>query len=221
MLKEQGITPACAGSTLFWWFCIQHAKDHPACAGSTCVLDQYTLNLQDHPRLRGEYINSEILLSSCPGSPPLARGVQKGKKYLTKAERITSACAGNTRPKRKSGRPSEDHPRLRGEYPPSAYITFAILGSPPLARGVQGCLIMGLHFPRITPACAGSTDRGGGRCGVLKDHPRLRGEYHGRDHKIHSHRRSPPLARGVPTTKIILLAILRITPACAGSTRSR
>ena len=88
----------------------------PAHAGSTLrrVLSGWLA--WDRPRLRGEYPPSAYITFAILGSPPLARGVPKGKKYLTKAERITSACAGNTRPKRKSGRPSEDHPRLRGEY---------------------------------------------------------------------------------------------------------
>ena len=97
MLKEQGITPACAGSTLFWWFCIQHAKDHPACAGSTCVLDQYTLNLQDHPRLRGEYTLLIFRKTLLIGSPPLARGVLDQNYYNVCDLRITPACAGSTK----------------------------------------------------------------------------------------------------------------------------
>ena len=93
-------------------------------------------------------------------------------------------------------------------------------GSPPLARGVQSENVMSPLINRITPACAGSTF-------VLKlsillnlDHPRLRGEYK----STHSFQviklGSPPLARGVRIWKMNGKNFHRITPACAGSTKS-
>ena len=94
-----------------------------------------------------------------------------------------------------------------------------LAGSPPLARGVLHKDTTLISIGRITPACAGSTKITPISVAMVKDHPRLRGEY------VWSswiHRRasgSPPLARGVLTERRNEMANERITPACAGSTK--
>ena len=74
---------------------------------------------------------------------------------------------------------------------------------------------------RITPACAGSTAVSIGSKCLSQDHPRLRGEYSACAKPLLRFWGSPPLARGVLTSLIMLLTGKRITPACAGSTRKR
>ena len=75
-VRSQGITPACAGSTL-------------------PEIDRL-LPPQDHPRLRGEYIRRRRFQKSHTGSPPLARGVPTRSTTACLEYRITPACAGST-----------------------------------------------------------------------------------------------------------------------------
>ena len=112
----------------------------------------------------------------------------------------------------------QDHPRLRGEYPPVGGIDARSMGSPPLARGVlQNCRCV-LCFKRITPACAGSTKRKSVSKPISQDHPRLRGEYQLILLQSIGKLGSPPLARGVQLKPPCKQMNYRITPACAGST---
>ena len=53
---------------------------------------------------------------------------------------------------------------------------------------------------------------------VLKDHPRLRGEYNVLKSSLFKLSGSSPLARGVPTSSVVPFLLIRIIPACAGST---
>ena len=71
---------------------------------------------------------------------------------------------------------------------------------------------------RITPACAGSTCFHHVENVYNKDHPRLRGEYENTCPIDATPKGSPPLARGVPTENVCGSIVIRITPACAGST---
>ena len=107
---------------------------------------------------------------------------------------------------------------MRGEYSRSTRFAFFKPGSPPLARGVRQLASAQNVYRRITPACAGSTARGNVFLQRFQDHPRLRGEYFislGTDTEILG---SPPLARGVLSIFQKLRNLIRITPACAGST---
>ena len=72
-----------------------------------------------------------------------------------------------------------DHPRLRGEYFQGFLDGGFVRGSPPLARGVPIFSSYALVKHGITPACAGSTKSLSTCIAVVKDHPRLRGEYFG------------------------------------------
>ena len=87
---------------------------------------------------------------------------------------------------------------MRGEYWKIIYSFLPLEGSPPLARGVQSSALPPHPSNRITPACAGSTIVNSGMKQLVRDHPRLRGEYFIELYAL-------ILSRG-------------ITPACAGST---
>ena len=107
---------------------------------------------------------------------------------------------------------------MRGEYAFAQISRYPARGSPPLARGVRKSVYGKLENARITPACAGSTPDWCGIGDLIKDHPRLRGEYESR-YTLYRHRLgSPPLARGVLGIITLSRLQLRITPACAGST---
>ena len=74
---------------------------------------------------------------------------------------------------------------------------------------------------RITPACAGNSKKSSVDAMFNGDHPRLRGEQITRHHHFRTGEGSPPLARGTDGLATIVGARHRITPACAGNSRSR
>ena len=108
----------------------------PACAGNTGSSGNSAKIGRDHPRLRGEYDPAARVESIHAGSPPLARGIQVIKYGVQIGDRITPACAGNTKTKRSANTGRKDHPRLRGEYDAFALFPSGCIGSPPLARGI-------------------------------------------------------------------------------------
>ena len=71
----------------------------------------------------------------------------------------------------------KDHPRLRGEYSKNIILIKTEVGSPPLARGILGLISQLMDTGGITPACAGNTSILIPHSHLLRDHPRLRGEY--------------------------------------------
>ena len=89
---------------------------------------------------------------------------------------------------------------MRGEYLHGAGPMTLTMGSPPLARGIQG------NYTR--------------QAKPRKDHPRLRGEYLFPSLYLYFHTGSPPLARGIPLKKEGFDPETGITPACAGNTTS-
>ena len=130
------------------------------------------------------------------GSPPLARGTDYILFRYSCQAGITPACAGNRKPPLGGIFYKGDHPRLRGEQPDFFAKIEIFLGSPPLARGTEEAAEGSGILEGITPACAGNSARRSHPPGLLRDHPRLRGEqftYPSADrHSIGS----PPLARG-------------------------
>ncbi len=128
------------------------------------------------------------------------------------------AHAGNTLDKNATVTIAQDHPRLRGEYTVGALLIPSSLGSPPLARGILKFIESEMNVRRITPACAGNTYQRSPERSVLRDHPRLRGEYEQKSQGERLAKGSPPLARGIPSARIVTRSVLRITSACAGNT---
>ena len=157
-----------------------HGNDQritPACAGSTFRKSSRVPQHWDHPRLRGEYGVTGWNKLPYLGSPPLARGVHTVILAGVAVEGITPACAGSTSTMRHHRPTYQDHPRLRGEYELTVETDLLVLGSPPLARGVQRYVLPAVVSKGITPACAGSTIFQGHDDQLVLDHPRLRGEY--------------------------------------------
>ena len=131
----------------------------PACAGNSCTCIASLCELWDHPRLRGEqYVNCE--LPECgKGSPPLARGTVCLFPQRLENLGITPACAGNSKKVKVRRRSRQDHPRLRGEQLPPLPPRGNGQGSPPLARGTAAPSSATPASSRITPACAGNSQR--------------------------------------------------------------
>ena len=193
-----GITPACAGNTT------SNRRVHP--------LDR------DHPRVCGEYSFPSRFSFSNLGSPPRVRGILFPEGISIRRQRITPACAGNTRMVVAVVVPPRDHPRVCGEYGRMRYEDANTLGSPPRVRGIR---ILGLPAEDrigITPACAGNTRVLSSEVTSAWDHPRVCGEYLHIEPFVFHPVGSPPRVRGILHHGQHGLPDVRITPACAGNT---
>ena len=109
---------------------------------------------------------------------------------------------------------------MRGEDSSPAKSSVALNGSPPHARGRQQLALCASPPSRITPACAGKTSSAPPLLACIWDHPRMRGEDLGLDGSHRLLYGSPPHARGRHPVPFDRVPLARITPACAGKTRS-
>ncbi len=130
-----GITPACAGKR----------SSTKCCPNST----------RDHPRVRGEKADARRIHANRWGSPPRARGKACFSLLITSTKGITPACAGKSSLSTKFIGTPKDHPRVRGEKLRISYLAKRVPGSPPRARGKDGCRFYSVCQSGITPACAG------------------------------------------------------------------
>ena len=94
--KDDGIIPACAGSTPSW-----------------CPPPRSS---RDHPRMRGEHCRRSSARPRTTGSSPHARGAPGCARYGVGELGIIPACAGSTPTPSTSGSATWDHPRMRGEH---------------------------------------------------------------------------------------------------------
>ena len=90
-------------------------------------------------------------------------------------------------------------------------------GSPPRMRGQAAFSHAGMVVLGITPADAGTSKRAIGSNGGFGDHPRGCGDKEFYDRQFPSPWGSPPRMRGQVLSFILLILILRITPADAGT----
>jgi len=172
----------------------------PACAGSTSSSTTTGPTRGDHPRVRGEHIETLLLVDRQVGSSPRARGAPPRRARTPCARGIIPACAGSTIPAvQQVGSPGGSSPRARG------------------ARG-RSTLTSGEHG--IIPACAGSTSVSLPAPLGAGDHPRVRGEHAAAAGTGASGAGSSPRARGAPAPAASPARRPGIIPACAGSTRT-
>ena len=90
---------------------------------------------------------------------------------------------------------------------------------PPHVRGRELGLIGRRHQARITPACAGKSQRSGARGSRGRDHPRVCGEKVKGEAAAHRPSGSPPRVRGKVHVFNTQIYQRGITPACAGKSR--
>ena len=197
--REEGITPAYAGTTRLSFLCC-------------CCC-------RDHPRLRGNYVNGSSCVMLSRGSPPLTRELPAFTSIPCACNGITPAYAGTTSAKSDGNLLDQDHPRLRGNYSPETFSKICAPGSPPLTRELPMHRRLRKSIRRITPAYAGTTRNllvdGSGK----RDHPRLRGNYFPIVDKVPLIMGSPPLTRELLDASRRSGAAAGITPAYAGTTR--
>ena len=93
-------------------------------------------------------------------------------------------------------------------------------GSPPRVRGKHPACDKREGSGRITPACAGKTERYQYAMYSWKDHPRVCGENCKPYHAAYFVKGSPPRVRGKLHVDSASRRAVRITPACAGKTHA-
>ena len=193
----------------------------PACAGKTGTHHRGGAGTWDHPRVCGENLMIQITSGRIAGSPPRVRGKRNYGELIDGELGITPACAGKTHPAWRHRRRPWDHPRVCGENSSSPNHRLKLSGSPPRVRGKRSHLNPYRRESGITPACAGKTTR---RCSCscrCWDHPRVCGENIFVIVGAAVALGSPPRVRGKRLIGSRAGALWRITPACAGKTRSR
>ena len=116
--RRAGITPACAGKTIY--------RDFRHCAN------------KDHPRVCGENATTRPTASQKQGSPPRVRGKRERDAGYGQDQGITPACAGKTATYLRSFLERWDHPRVCGENRRSFCPFQSSEGSPPRVRGKLG-----------------------------------------------------------------------------------
>ena len=193
----------------------------PACAGSTAVHLRVGSVHRDHPRMRGEHSSQTRWAFGRQGSSPHARGARLPPAHSHEPEGIIPACAGSTPWRSEAANSARDHPRMRGEHREGAYPGEVRMGSSPHARGARGPRAHALTPAGIIPACAGSTVSSPYRSGEMWDHPRMRGEHSPSSSRRSFSTGSSPHARGARHRAPGPDPLAGIIPACAGSTRLR
>ena len=192
------LTPACAGSTRF-------------SIGSGCCATT-------HPRVCGEHPHVHALVIPPDDSPPRVRGALVHAVLRRERPRLTPACAGSTFLLSSGQGFHPTHPRVCGEHASTSGLWAWGYDSPPRVRGAHylASLIRCKH--RLTPACAGSTCAMRIEGATNPTHPRVCGEHCQSGHVRRRINDSPPRVRGAPRVSSPGCLILRLTPACAGST---
>ena len=107
-----------------------------------------------------------------------------------------------------------------GENKTPVSVAKSAKGSPPRVRGKPDLLHHFLRFRRITPACAGKTQRNHTAAARRQDHPRACGENSQEQAKRCVEKGSPPRMRGKHVEAGFWRECNRITPAHAGKTRT-
>ena len=174
------------------------------------------------------------------GSPPRVRGKRGENEQRGHLYGITPACAGKPKCGRQTAGLMWDYPRACGENGAERVALYGCKGSPPRmrenleghgagrqiaespprVRGKRPPNAMPINAPGITPACAGKTRAAEVTAVGGEDHPRVCGENVLLTSVTLSGAGSPPRVRGKQADLSKISACTRITPACAGKTRS-
>ena len=129
----------------------------PACAGSTLGRARLWMLRRAHPRLCGEHAEAVIPVLGTWGSSPPVRGARRIGPAELLCKGLIPACAGSTQPTKHNATGRRAHPRLCGEHLPRCAPLPPLLGSSPPVRGAhlrRGARLDGVG---LIPACAGST----------------------------------------------------------------
>ena len=136
-----------------------HPGITPACAGKSVYLAVYAMFFQDHPRMCGEKSDRWIFAHHAAGSPPHVRGKGVSFGSIRGGFGITPACAGKRTSPPYAAPGDRDHPRMCGEKYMAIANDYHAKGSPPHVRGKVFTMLCLAKYHRITPACAGKSGR--------------------------------------------------------------
>ena len=155
-LARNGITPACAGKTIFYEMEMRESWDHP--------------------RVCGKNMLWLLIVFLIMGSPPRVR--EKLEKLEARAAMagITPACAGKTPHLNNALLLCQDHPRVCGKNISLSSPRIFSVGSPPRVREKLTGIDATQVTTRITPACAGKTRNLKPSRLRTWDHPRVCGK---------------------------------------------
>ena len=190
----------------------------PADAGSTNRYLPVSVFIKDHPRRCGEHSGVLGIRWLQLGSSPQMRGARTFRFLSAKHAGIIPADAGSTGQGIFCYFKGKDHPRRCGEHCCLAVVGVASRGSSPQMRGAPYLNAVGITYPGIIPADAGSTSFLFQETSPSQDHPRRCGEHIIRCTGLSILRGSSPQMRGAPLMLAFPKSNLRIIPADAGST---
>ena len=155
--RLRGSSPLVRGAHFVMFVAKRDQGIIPACAGSTMALPVLFRMIGDHPRLCGEHNAGSAPSFDETGSSPLVRGAPTSLAPGAGAGGIIPACAGSTNLARFGQLWPGDHPRLCGEHSHLSTDEYEAEGSSPLVRGALGPQLQPNLGLGIIPACAGST----------------------------------------------------------------
>ena len=219
MPRPPGSSPHVRGALLARHVVVADDGIIPACAGST--LESLTLldsPLGSSPHVRGAH-RSESLRARTPGIIPACAGSTCGLRFCISSTSGSSPHVRGARGDHSNRRVVvRDHPRMCGEHHVVLKSLSPLMGSSPHVRGALLKRLGLLHGVGIIPACAGST-RGPSRTRrAPRDHPRMCGEHYSVYLTCASYTRSSPHVRGALNEVKPRDLVQGIIPACAGST---
>ena len=172
----------------------------PACAGTTGTMRSTTLSAPVHPRIREDHGVGNTYYNFANGSSPHARGPHRPDYPAPGPFRLIPACAGTTTVSATKGT--------------------AVSGSSPHARGPLRCAHHLQMQQRLIPACAGTTSPAVTGSRPTTAHPRMRGDHYRSQRANSIQCGSSPHARGPPQRRDRARVLIRLIPACAGTTHA-
>ena len=193
----------------------------PAYAGSTKAKVDGNAVDGDHPRVCGEHYTAPCACLLTPGSSPRMRGAPRTLPIGHGIGGIIPAYAGSTRIVKARCGGLRDHPRVCGEHARTSLSNVYESGSSPRMRGAHGTDSLRRSDAGIIPAYAGSTRSNPFIARPQSDHPRVCGEHTTSHSKVPFPLGSSPRMRGALRFATMQMALYRIIPAYAGSTRYR
>ena len=152
----------------------------PARAGTTPFLVCVFYWGVAHPRSRGDHLGCKVSGPFPLGSSPLARGPPTARRCSARPCGLIPARAGTTETKHSCWCRIWAHPRSRGDHPVGSALNSVTAGSSPLARGPHRRTVVERDHRGLIPARAGTTSIFRARRGILRAHPRSRGDHVGR-----------------------------------------
>ena len=160
-MSGQGSSPLTRGKPCDYSLSALAGRLIPAHAGKTLITRNRVECIRAHPRSRGENILHCVLIFQGVGSSPLTRGKPPRVLAYPHRDGLIPAHAGKTGTLAGPSTAVAAHPRSRGENMRAVPGIWIDGGSSPLTRGKPGSLCPEITPPRLIPAHAGKTFRGG------------------------------------------------------------